>query len=113
LKLPNRVHRIDEQAWQLARPLWWSGYGGGIPPSHAADLGVSYKDRVFEKSGPRWSGVGAGPINASLSQNATRIAVNSWDGFDITYSFLDPTSFGQRNKVKGQFWVDIYDTDSV
>jgi hypothetical protein len=74
--------------------------------------GIEYKGRILEKSGPSWAGAGSEPLPAKFSGNLAWAAVNSWDGFDITYSFLDPTSFGKRNKVIGQFWVDIYDTGS-
>jgi len=68
--------------------------------------------RSREKSGPKWAGIGEGTVGSFISHDLARLAVNSWDGVDITYSFLDPTSFGQRNKIKGQFWVDIYDIAS-
>jgi hypothetical protein len=112
LSRPDKVRRIDEQAWQSAMPLQWGGPFGGISPRHPTDSGISYKGGVFEKSGPRWSGVGAGPVAAEVSQDSSKISVNSWDGFDIRYDFLDPTVLFQRDKVKGQFWTDIYDVAS-
>lgn len=49
---------------------------------------------------------------ADDNQDGSRISVKSWDGLDITYDYADPTTLFQREKVKGQFWIDIYDTTS-
>jgi hypothetical protein len=111
LSRPDKVRRMYEQTWQSATPLWWGGLGG-IPPRHPADRGISYKGLLFEKSGPRWSGVGSGPFDAKDSQNGSKISVSSWDGFDITYDYADPAAAFQQDKVKGRFWTDIYDTRS-
>jgi hypothetical protein len=102
--------RIGEAEWQAAPQLPWAGSGGLEP--RPTDRGIQYKGPLLERSGPKWTGVGNGPVWTKLSSGLTRAAVNSWDGFDITYSFLDPTSFLQRNKVVGQYWVDIYETSS-
>lgn len=107
---PRAVRRISEVEWQAAPQLPWAGFGGLDP--HPTDRGIQYKGPLLERSGPKWTGVGNGPVRTQLSLSLTRAAVNSWDGFDITYSFLDPTSFGKRNKVVGQYWVDIYETSS-
>jgi hypothetical protein len=40
------------------------------------------------------------------------MAVFSWDGFNIRYSFMDPTSFGRRSRVEGRYWVDLYEAVS-
>jgi hypothetical protein len=112
LSQPDKVRRIDEPTWQSAMPLRSGGLIGEIDPSHPTDRGISYKGQVFEKSGPRWAGVGAEPIGARFSLGLSKISVNSWDGFDIRYDFMDPTVFLQRDKVKGQFWTDIFDAGS-
>ena len=102
---------ISETEWQSAPELAWSE--NGFYPPRPEDHGVQYKGPVLERSGPRWTGVGgSGPLRTLLSRSGNRAAVNSWDGFAITRSFLDPTSFGKRDKVEGQFWVDIYETSS-
>jgi hypothetical protein len=113
LNRSRAVRRISEAEWQAAPQLPWNGTAKGIIPN-AQDRGVQYKGPLLERSGPRWQGIGGGSLlpETFLSQSASRAAVNSWDGFDITYSFLDPTSFGKRNKVEGQYWVDIYETSS-
>jgi len=112
LSAPDKVRRIDEQVWQSGKPVPWEGFIGEAVPNHPSDRGISYKGRVFEKSGPKWSGVGAPPVGAVASQGGSHIAINSWDGFDIEYDFLDPTTGLRRDKVKGQFWTDIYDSGS-
>jgi hypothetical protein len=112
LGFPSKIRRIDEETWKSAMPMTWEGLVHGTVPRRPTDPGISYKGRVFEKSGPRWSGVGAGPVGADFSQDGSKISVNSWDGFDIRYDFLDPAVLFQRDKVKGQFWTDIYDTES-
>src|ERR1700733_13406297 len=93
-------------------PMWREGLVHGTDPRHPTDPGISFKGRVFERSGPKWSGVGAGPVGADFSQDGSKISVNSWDGFDIRYDSLAPTVLFQRDKVRGQFWTDIYDTGS-
>jgi hypothetical protein len=108
---PNKVRRIAEQTWQSTMPLRWVG-PGGIEPTRPTAPGISYRGHIFEKSGPKWSGVGAGPIGAPVSVESLRVAVNSWDGLDIRYDFLDPTVLFQNDKVKGEFWTDIYDVAS-
>jgi hypothetical protein len=104
------VRRISEEKWQSGVPLTWSENGLFPKPQESA---VEYKGQRLARSGPRWEGIGGtGPLRTHLSWNATRAAVNSWSGFQVTYSFLDPTSFGKRDKVEGQYWVDIYETAS-
>lgn len=36
--------------------------------------------------------------------------MNSWDGFDIAHTFLDPTAVFQRDKIRGKYWIDIFNT---
>src|SRR5580700_8222625 len=63
---PNRIRRIDETAWTAAvrvRP------GGGGDPPRSQDRGIEDKGHILEKSGPRWAGVGPGPIDAKFSEN--------------------------------------------
>jgi hypothetical protein len=91
--------------------LPWS-IGSLAPPRDFADRGIPYKGHLLEKSGSNWPGTGDGAFYAPLSKSTTRAAVNSWDGISIVHSFLDPSSFGKRDKIKGQYWVDIYDTVS-
>jgi hypothetical protein len=112
LSRPDKVRHIDERTWQSAMPMWREGLVHGTDPRHPTDPGISFKGRVFERSGPKWSGVRAGPVGADFSQDGSKISVNSWDGFDIRYDSLDPTVLFQRDKVRGQFWTDIYDTGS-
>ena len=38
--------------------------------------------------------------------------MNSWDGFDVRYDFLDLTVLFQKDKVKGEFWTDVYEIAS-
>jgi hypothetical protein len=111
LNRPNKLRRIDQQTWQYGMAVRWVGLGG-IQPVHAIDRGISYRGHIFEKSGPKWSGVGSGPISSPVSVESRRVAVNSWDGFDVRYDFFDPTVLFQKDKVKGEFWTDIYDIPS-
>jgi len=106
---PKTLGRISEADWERAPQLPWSG--NGLAPS-AIDTGIHYKGLFLERSGPRWAGVGNGPVRTHMSFGLTRAAVNSWDGFDVTYSFLDQTSFLKRDKVVGKYWIDIYGTRS-
>jgi hypothetical protein len=111
LSRPKSVRRIDEQAWQSSPLLPRSEKG--LYPQRADQRGVQYKGPVLERSGPTWKGSGVGPLpETSLSWNMNRAAVNSWDGYDIVYTFLDPTSFGKRSRIHGRYWVDIYETAS-
>jgi hypothetical protein len=111
LRRPDRVRRIDEKAWDAATVLPWSGRSLG-PPRDFAERGIQYKGHLLEKSGSNWAGMGDGAFDAPFSKNLTWAAVNSWDGISIVHSFLDPSSFGKRDKIKGQYWIDIYDTAS-
>lgn len=105
------VRRISDAEWQSAVKL--PRADGGVEPQ-PAERGVRYNGGpLLEKSGPRWTGAGSGPIGSFFSLTRNRTAVNSWDGFDITYSFLDLSSAGKHNKVKGRYWVDIYETKSA
>lgn len=104
-----RTRRISEAEWESATELPWSE--GGMYPKLAEDS-VAYKGPPLRRSGPKWMGIGAGPPWSHLSRTGARAAVNSWDGFEITYTFLDPTSLFARDKVKGDYWVDIYETNS-
>ena len=111
LRHPDRVHRIDDTAWQAATPLAVSGLGKGISPNEG-QRGVAYHGPLLEKSGPRWKGIGGSLLQSFLSASLNRAAVNSWDGYDVVYSALDPSSYGQRDKVEGQYWIDIFDAPS-
>lgn len=115
LSRSDRVRTIDEKTWQSGQPLLRSGRGG-IMPTHPTDQGVSFGGRVFDKSGTKWSGVGGGPVPEIVSPvvdlGLARIAVYSWDGFDIRYDFLDPSALFEKDKVKGQFWIDLYEVAS-
>lgn len=105
-----RVRRISDAAWEAAPPLPWSS--GGIQPL-AGQNGVQYRGPVLERSAPKWAGEGySQPIRAPLNSSMNRMAVNSWDGINEVHSFMNPASFGLRDKVKGQYWIDIYDTAS-
>lgn len=104
------TRRISEAEWQSATELPW--IEGGMFPN-LADDSVRYKGPPLRRSGPKWMGItDGGAPRSHLSRTGSRVAVNSWDGFETTYSFLDPTSFGKRDKVKGEYWVDIYETSS-
>ncbi len=109
LSRPNSVRRIDEKAWEAAPPLPRATEGGYFP--RADQSGVQVRGGpILERSGPKWTGIGQyQPVKTSLSWTMNRAAVNSWDGYDITYSILDPTALFKRNRIKGQYWVDIYD----
>jgi len=111
LSQPNKVRRIDETMWSSGTPLQWNEFGNWAPRG-PKDAGIMFGGRSFERSGPKWSGVGAPPVGASFNQGLTRIAVNSWDGFDIEYNPLDPTVLFQSDKVGGNFWIDIYEVGS-
>jgi hypothetical protein len=102
------VHRISDTAWNSASPLRRND--GGIPPQKD-EPGIRYKGGpLLKRSGPKWSGEGSNmPIFAALDPSLRRASVYSWDGFNIVYSFLDPTSFGRRSKVEGRYWIDIYE----
>lgn len=112
LSRKESVRRISEAAWNSASPLR-SSRGGGIPPQKD-EPGVRYQGGpLLRRSGPKWAGEGYNlPNSATLAPSLKKVAVFSWDGFNIRYSFLDPTSFGRRNKVEGRYWVDIYEADS-
>ena len=104
------TRRISEAEWEGATELPRSE--NRFYPVRPEDRGVQHKGPVLERSGSGWAGRGSGPVDSLLSQSMNRGAVNSWDGYDITYTFLDPSSFGKRNRVQGRYWVDIYDTGS-
>jgi hypothetical protein len=104
------TRQIRDGEWEAAPELPWSE--NSFFPPRAEDRGVQYKGPVLERSGPAWAGKGYGPILTFLSRNATRAAVNSWDGVDEVYSFLDPGSLFKRNNIEGRYWVDIYETSS-
>jgi hypothetical protein len=106
----TRYHRITEEAWQAAKPLSWSVSGLSPQPE---EPGVHYRGPLLERSGPSWSGKGWNtPLRTLLNNSGDRAAVNSWDGVNDVGTILDPTWNG-RNHIKGQFWVDIYETDSA
>ncbi len=111
LSQPNRVRRIDEKTW-LSGTLIFNILNKHTLPSSPQAPGIIERGRVLARSGPKWSGVGAGPVDARFNEDMTKIAVNSWDGFDIEYNPLDPTVLFQSDKVRGNFWIDIYDIDS-
>ena len=74
---------------------------------------MRYFGPLLKRSGPKWKGESDGPLPPTLlSASLNRAAVNSWDGYDLVNGFLDPTVLFQRNKVKGRYWVDIYETAS-
>ena len=64
---------------------------GGLVPGPEVD-GIIYNGHLLKRSGPKWAGVGAHPIEYLLSTSRSRAAVNSWDGFDIVYELLDPSA---------------------
>jgi hypothetical protein len=101
---------VRGEEWDAAAELQRSE--NSFFPPRAEDLGVQYKGPLLERSGPTWAGRGYGPILTFLSRNMIRAAVNSWDGVDEVYSFLDPGSLFKRNKIEGRYWVDIYETHS-
>ncbi|HLX43174.1 MAG TPA: hypothetical protein VKR43_07055 [Bryobacteraceae bacterium] len=110
LNRTSRYHRITEEAWQAAKPLLRST-DGFFPRTD--EPGVRYRGPVLERSGPSWSGKGFNaPLPTFLNNSKNRIAVNSWDGINDVGSILDPTWSG-RNHIKGDFWVDIYETESA
>jgi hypothetical protein len=110
LSRKGSVRRISDAAWDSASPL--PRNRGGIPPNKE-ESGIRYKGPLLERSGPNWTGKGYNlPIDARLDPSLKWAAVFSWDGFDISYSFLDPTSFGRRNKQEGRYRVDIYEAAS-
>jgi hypothetical protein len=99
------TRRISEAEWEAASELPVSER----PLLPRPDV-IKWDGPILLPSGPRWKGIGASVPWSHLSSTGARAAINSWDGFEITYTFLDPTSFGQRDKVKGEYWVDIYET---
>jgi len=110
LRRTSNVRRLDETLWQSALPLSRATEGNYLPKD-PEDRGIRVGGGpLLEKSGPRWAGVGEGPVKASMSWTMSRAAVNSWDGYDITYSILDPTAVFKRDKVAGLYWIDIYET---
>jgi hypothetical protein len=95
------THRISEQQWNAAQEL---------PRSKSSfQPFLSSAFNSLRPSGTKWMGEGAVFPWSHLSPSGARAAINSWDGFDVTYTFLDPTSFGKRDKVGGKYWVDIYE----
>src|SRR5580692_6477727 len=60
---PSRVRRIDETAWKAATP---TRPGGGGAPPRLQDRGIEDNGHILERSGPRWAGVGPGPIDAKF-----------------------------------------------
>ena len=111
LRHPDKIRRVDEKTWDDAPVLPWS-VASLRPPKNFAERAVQYKGRFLERSGSNWAGEGDGAFDASLSKSMTRAAVNSWDGISIVNSVLDPASFGKRDKIKGQYWIDLYDMTS-
>lgn len=106
------TRKISDAEWQAATELPWSGADRGALPREG-DPGIPYAGVMLHRSGPRWAGVHYGQLPAAVfSRGLSRAAVNSWDGFDITYSFLDPTSLFRRDRVVGRYWIDIYETAS-
>src|ERR1700722_6772585 len=99
------TRRITETEWETASELSMSER----PLFPRPDV-IKWDGRILQPSGPTWKGIGTNVPWSHLSSTGARAAINSWDGFEITYTFLDPTSFGQRDKVKGEYWVDIYET---
>ena len=112
LSRKDSVRRINDAAWNSALPLR-SSRGGGIPPQKD-EPGVRYQGGpLLQRSGPKWAGEGYNlPNSATLDPSLKKVAVFSWDGFNIRYSFLDPTSFGRKSKVEGRYWVDLYEAAS-
>jgi hypothetical protein len=55
---------------------------------------------------------GSGPIKTFLSLSGNRAAVNSWDGVDEVYGFMDLDELFKSSKINGYYWVDIYETSS-
>jgi hypothetical protein len=108
LSKKGHVRRISDVDWDSVSRLPQSA--GGISPEKDA-RGVSYMGGpLVERSGPRWTGEGFNPlITAKLDPSRERVAVFSWDGFNISYSFMDPSSAFRRNKIEGRYWIDIYE----
>jgi hypothetical protein len=104
------VHRISDTAWESASPLR-RGDGGITPPE--SERGVRFKGGpLLERSGPKWAGEGHTPIDATIDLGGRWVAVYSWDGFNILYTFMDPAAWGRRSNVEGRYWIDIYDAVS-
>ena len=103
------AHLITEKEWEAGNELLRTENGLFPRPEDSA---VVYQGPPMPRSGPKWEGTGGngGPLRTLFTATSNRAAVNSWDGVDITYSFLDPTSLFQRNKVQGSYWIDIYET---
>ncbi len=108
------TRKIDESAWETAPELPRSGVEtlAKVLLPRDEESGVRYNNHLLERSGPAWHGKGDDAKPTLLSWTNSRAAVNSWDGIDITYSFLDPGSTFKRNKENGSYWIDIYDTGS-
>lgn len=113
LSRPKSFRRLSETEWQSGMELKWSDQRG-VDPSSPGSRGVQYlRSPVLEKSGPKRAGLGRPglPLKARFSVNMTRAAVNSWDGFDLVNN---PLEFSwHRNKVEGDYWVDIYEVASA
>ncbi len=108
------TRKIDEATWEAAPQFPRSGREDITKHQLPRDgePGIRYNNHLLERSGPVWHGIGDGAYPTVLNWTNSRAAVNSWDGVDITYSFLDPASAFKRNKEKGSYWIDIYDTNS-
>jgi hypothetical protein len=108
----NSVRRISDAEWASAYPM--AVIGGALLDPNKDETGVRYKDGpLLERSGPKWSGVGLNiPIRARLDPSHRWAAVYSWDGFNIPENFMNPSSFSLRQKIRGDYWIDIFNAAS-
>jgi hypothetical protein len=111
LSRQGATRRIDEETWLTAPQLPRTGLETpqNVILPRDSESSIRYKGSLLARSGPAWHGVGATAVPTFLSESTNRATVNSWDGEEIVYSFLDPTSGFKRNKVKGRYWIDLYD----
>jgi hypothetical protein len=106
----GRVERLDNSVWESALGLQRTSKF--LFPLIFQDRGIEYGGHILEKSGPKWAGPYDRPdIYPLISPMHTRLVLNSWDGI-VRYVPLEGPLLA-RDKVKGKFWIDLYDVASA